>query len=153
MLASFVMMTEVYNFFELMGDMIRNSSLGTMFTYLFFLSPYLIYRTLPISILVAVLVTLGVLSKQNEVTAFKACGVSLLPPRRAHPDRVSMLCSGALFAFNYSIRPLRQPQAGRASATSSRAGVPDVSQARPHLDHGRGLAHLLLPVLRSRPEA
>jgi LPS export ABC transporter permease LptG len=123
-LASFVMMTQVYNFFELMGDMIRNSSLGTMFSYLFFLSPYLIYKTLPISVLVAVLVTLGVLSKQNEVTAFKACGVSL--HRLAAPILiVSILSSGALFAFNYQYVPyanrrqdgLRDVIKGRAKQT------------------------------------
>ena len=103
-LASFVLMTEVYNFFELMGDMIRNSSLVTMFTYLFFLIPQLVYKTLPISVLVAVLVTLGVLSKQNEVTAFKACGVSL--HRLATPILVaSTFFSGALFGFNYSYVP------------------------------------------------
>jgi LPS export ABC transporter permease LptG/LPS export ABC transporter permease LptF len=103
-LASFVLMTEVYNFFELMGDMIRNSSLVTMFTYLFFLLPQLIVWMLPISVLVAVLVTLGVLSKQNEVTAFKACGVSL--HRLATPILIaSTLCSGALFGFNYQYVP------------------------------------------------
>jgi LPS export ABC transporter permease LptG/LPS export ABC transporter permease LptF len=103
-LASFVMMTEVYNFFELMGDMIRNSSLVTMFTYLFFLIPQLVYKTLPISVLVAVLVTLGVLSKQNEVTAFKACGVSLY--RLAAPILIaSTLFSGGLFGFNYQYVP------------------------------------------------
>jgi LPS export ABC transporter permease LptG/LPS export ABC transporter permease LptF len=103
-LASFVLMTEMYNFFELMGDMIRNSSLLTMFTYLFFLLPQLIVWMLPISVLVAVLVTLGVLSKQNEVTAFKACGVSLY--RLAAPILIaSTLCSGALFGFNYQYVP------------------------------------------------
>ena len=103
-LASFVLMTEVYNFFELMGDMIRNSSLVTMFTYLFFLLPQLIVWMLPISVLVAVLVTLGVLSKQNEVTAFRACGVSLY--RLAAPILIaSTLCSGALFGFNYQYVP------------------------------------------------
>jgi LPS export ABC transporter permease LptG/LPS export ABC transporter permease LptF len=123
-LASFVMMTQVYNFFELMGDMIRNSNLPTMFTYLFFLMPYLVYKTLPISVLVAVLVTLGVLSKQNEVTAFKACGVSLY--RMAAPILIaSTLCSGALFGFNYQYVPeanrtqdrLRDQIKGRAKQT------------------------------------
>ena len=60
-----------------MGAVLKNSSLVTMLTYLFLLVPQLVYKTLPISVLVAVLVTLGVLSKQNEVTAFKACGVGL----------------------------------------------------------------------------
>jgi LPS export ABC transporter permease LptG/LPS export ABC transporter permease LptF len=123
-LASFVMMTEVYNFFELMGDMIRNSSLVTMFTYLFFLIPQLVYKTLPISVLVAVLVTLGVLSKQNEVTAFRACGVSLY--RLAAPILIaSTLFSGALFGFNYQYVPdanrkqdkLRDEIKGRAKQT------------------------------------
>jgi LPS export ABC transporter permease LptG len=87
-----------------MGDMLRNSTLVTMFTYLFFLIPQLVYRLLPISVLMAVLVTLGVLSKQNEVTAFKACGVSLY--RLAAPVLIaSVLCGGALFGFDYSYVP------------------------------------------------
>jgi LPS export ABC transporter permease LptG/LPS export ABC transporter permease LptF len=103
-LASFVSMTEVFNFFELMGDMLRNSNLVTMLTYLFFLIPQLVYRLLPISVLMAVLVTLGVLSKQNEVTAFKACGVSLY--RMAAPVLIaSTLACGALFGFDYSYVP------------------------------------------------
>lgn len=103
-LVAFVSMIEVYNFFELMGDMLKNSSLVTMFTYLFFLTPKLVYDTLPISVLVAVLVTLGVLSKQNEVTAFKACGVSL--HRLAAPILiVCTLFTGALFGFNYAYVP------------------------------------------------
>jgi LPS export ABC transporter permease LptG len=103
-LAAFVSMIEVWNFFELTGDMLKNSSLVVLFKFLFFLIPQLVYRTLPISILVAVLVTLGVLSKQNEVTAFKACGVSLY--RLAAPILVSStLFAGALFAFNYQYVP------------------------------------------------
>lgn len=103
-LASFVSMEEVFTFFELMGDMLKNSNLITMFTYMFFLIPQLIYRLLPISVLVSVLVTFGVLSKQNEVTAFKACGVSLF--RLALPVLVmSVLFSGGLFGFDFSYVP------------------------------------------------
>lgn len=104
-LASLVSMILVYNFFELMGDSIRNKiSLAKMFTYLFFLTPEMIYEQLPISILVGVLISLGVLSKQNEIAAFKACGVSLY--RLAAPILVgSTLFSGALFAFDYLYVP------------------------------------------------
>ena len=50
--------------------------------------------------LVAVLATFGVMSKNNEVTAFKACGVSLF--RLAMPVlMVSVLLSGGLFAFDF----------------------------------------------------
>ena len=40
MLASFVSLVLIFNFFELISDMLRNNiSLWKMFTYLFFLSP------------------------------------------------------------------------------------------------------------------
>jgi LPS export ABC transporter permease LptG/LPS export ABC transporter permease LptF len=104
-LATLISMFLVFNFFELTGDMIRNHiSLRTMFTYLFFLTPYYVYLLSPICVLIAVLANLGVLSKQNEVTAFRACGVSLF--RLAMPILlVSVLFSGGLFAFDYNYLP------------------------------------------------
>ena len=101
MLASFVSLVLIFNFFELISDMLRNNiSLWKMFTYLFFLSPQLIYDLLPPSVLVAVLAAFGVMSKQNEITAFKACGVSLF--RLAAPVLLgSTLLSGGLFAFDF----------------------------------------------------
>jgi LPS export ABC transporter permease LptG/LPS export ABC transporter permease LptF len=103
--ASFVSMFLIFNFFELTGDMIRNHiPLRKMFAYLFFLIPMLIYNLVPICVLVAVLANLGMLSKQNEVTAFKACGVSLF--RLSLPILfVSILLSGGLFAFDYYYLP------------------------------------------------
>ena len=105
LLSSFIALTLVFNFFDLMNDMVRNKiPLSVMFTYLFFLTPELVYRTLPVSVLVAVLVALGVLSKQNEITAFKACGVSLY--RLALPILVgSTALSGGLFAFEHYYVP------------------------------------------------
>ncbi len=124
-LASFVSMSQIYNFFELLGDIVRNQiSLTKVFTYLLFLTPQLIYKTLPISVLVGVLVTFGVLTKHNEVTAFKACGVSL--HRLAIPILVaSAVLSGALFAFDHYYVPeanrrqdaLRNEIKGRAVQT------------------------------------
>jgi len=102
MLVSFVSLILIFNFFELMGDMVRNSNLRTMLTYLFFLTPYEIYQMTPICVLVAVLLTLGVMSKQNEITAFKACGVSLY--RLAAPLLlVSVVLASGLFGFDYYI--------------------------------------------------
>ena len=125
MLASFVSLELIRNFFELIGDMMRNNiPLWKMFTYLFFLTPQLIYEMLPVSILVAVLVAFGVLSKQNEVTAFRACGVSLY--RLAVPVLLgSTLFSGGLFAFDFYYVPdanrkqdaLRDEIKGRATQT------------------------------------
>jgi LPS export ABC transporter permease LptG/LPS export ABC transporter permease LptF len=104
-LATFVFMAQVYNFFELLGDIVAHKiPLSTVFTYLLFLAPKLIYDTLPISVLVAVLVTYGIMTKNNEITAFKACGVSLY--RLAMPVLlVSALFSVALFAFDFYYVP------------------------------------------------
>jgi len=66
LLASFVSMTLVLQFFELIGDMIRNKiPLVKMFTYLFFLTRNCL-RHAAISILVAVLVAFGVLSSRTR---------------------------------------------------------------------------------------
>jgi LPS export ABC transporter permease LptG/LPS export ABC transporter permease LptF len=128
-LATFVFMFLIFNFFDLTGDMIRNKiSLRTMFTYLLFLSPLTIYDFAPICVLVAALANLGVLSKQNEVTAFRACGVSLF--RLALPILlVASIFSGALFAFDYYYLPaanrrqdrLRDQIKGRPAHTYYRA--------------------------------
>lgn len=105
LLVSFVMMTEVFTFFELLGDIIRNNiETAKTTSYLIFLSPQLIYQTTPVSVLVGVLVTFGILSKSNEVTAFKACGVSL---HRLSMSilLMSLVLSASLFAFDYYYVP------------------------------------------------
>ncbi|HEV8412987.1 MAG TPA: LptF/LptG family permease [Bryobacteraceae bacterium] len=100
-LVSFVLMFHVFTFFELLSDIIRNHiPMNRVFTYLFFLTPRLIYRFTPVSVLTAVLVVFGVLTKNNEVTAFKACGVSMY--RLTVPVLVGgFLLSGGLFAFDH----------------------------------------------------
>jgi LPS export ABC transporter permease LptG/LPS export ABC transporter permease LptF len=104
-LTAFVLMTEVYTFFELLSDIIKNKiPMGRVLTYLYFLAPMLIYDSTPLSAMVAVLVTFGVMSKHNEVVAFKTCGVSL------HRLSIPVLITGSLislglFAFDYYYVP------------------------------------------------
>jgi LPS export ABC transporter permease LptG/LPS export ABC transporter permease LptF len=124
-LASLVFMTEIFNFFELLGDLVRNKiPMSELLEYLFFLTPQLIYFLAPFGVLVAVLVTFGVLTKYNEVTAFKASGVSLY--RLTAPVLLaSVVLSGGLFAFDYYYVPqanrrqdaLRDHIKGRAPQT------------------------------------
>ena len=104
-LTAFVLMTEVFTFFELLGDIVKNKIPMTLVvTYLYYLAPMLIYDSTPLSAMVAVLVTFGVMTKHNEVVAFRACGVSL--HRLAVPVLLSSLSLGALlFAFDYYYVP------------------------------------------------
>ena len=105
LLVSFVVLTEVFTFFELLSDIVKNQiPMSKVFAYLFYLTPKLLYDSTPISVLVAVLVTFGVMSKHNEVTAFKASGVSL--HRLAVPVLLaSAMLSTALFAFDHYYVP------------------------------------------------
>src|SRR4029077_6212799 len=98
---SFVLMFHVFTFFELLSDIIKNHiPIGKVISYLFFLSPRLIYRFTPISVMTSVLVVFGILAKNNEVTAFKACGVSVF--RLTVPILAGgLLLSGGLFAFDH----------------------------------------------------
>jgi len=105
LVAALVALIEVYTFFELLGDMMKNDiGMSTMLDYLYHLAPSLIYQLTPIGILVASLICFGILTKYNEVTAFKAGGVSV--HRLAAPVLVaSMIASVLLFAFDHYYIP------------------------------------------------
>jgi len=105
LLVSFVALTHVFTFFELLGDIVNNGiPMSRVLTYHLFLTPKLIYDSTPVSVLVAVLVTFGVLSKNNEVTAMKACGISMY--RLATPVLLaSGLLSAGLLAFDHYYVP------------------------------------------------
>ena len=77
-LSTFVVLTLVFTFFELLGDIVRNRvALITVGEYLMNVVPSMIYLMTPLSVLIAVLVTFGLLQKSNELTAMKATGISL----------------------------------------------------------------------------
>ena len=101
LLATFVLMVQVFTFFELLSDIIKNHiPMDHVLTYHLFLTPRLIYELTPFGVLAAVLVAFAILTKHNEVTAMKACGVSVY--RLAAPILIAgVVLSGALFAFDH----------------------------------------------------
>jgi LPS export ABC transporter permease LptG/LPS export ABC transporter permease LptF len=77
-LAGFVMLMLVFTFFEMMGDILRHHiRLYTVGDYLLNLTPSMIYQIAPLAVLIAVLVTFGVLNRNSEIVAMKATGISL----------------------------------------------------------------------------
>ena len=104
-LISFVVIQHIYTFFELIGDMIRNHiGMNVMLRYLMYLTPKYLYDSTPISVLVAVLVRFSILSKNNEVTAFKASGISVY--RLAIPVVLAaVVLSVGLFVFDHTVVP------------------------------------------------
>jgi LPS export ABC transporter permease LptG/LPS export ABC transporter permease LptF len=104
-LVSFILLLLVFTFFELLSDIIRNRTpLVTVGEYLIDLIPSLLYNVTPAGVLVAVLVTFGVLTRTNEFTAMKATGISLY--RVIVPILlISALLAVALFLFDESYLP------------------------------------------------
>ena len=120
----FVTMVQVFTFFDLLGDIVKNH---IPMSHVVHVSPVpdaeADLRHPADSVLVAVLVTFGVMTKNNEVTAFKACGISVR--RLGLPVLLmSALLSIALFAFDYSLLPeptrYRTPSSTRSKAARSR---------------------------------
>ena len=76
---AFITLLLVFTLFELLGDILRNGvSVLTVGAYLLNVTPYFLYYPIaPMSMLLAVLVTFGLLQRSNEITAIKATGISL----------------------------------------------------------------------------
>ncbi|HEV2420985.1 MAG TPA: LPS export ABC transporter permease LptF [Candidatus Acidoferrales bacterium] len=105
MLASFMILFDAFTLFDLLGDIAKNHiPISVVVNYFAHLLPMMVYQLLPLAALVATLITLGLLAKNNEITAFRASGVSLF--RLALPLILAgVLLSGAMFLLDDSILP------------------------------------------------
>lgn len=104
-LAGFVLLMLVFTFFDLVGDILRNHiSLTTVGQYLVNLTPSMLYQIAPLAVLIAVLVTFGVLNRNSEVVAMKATGISLY--RLVVPIvSISAILSVSMFLFDQYYLP------------------------------------------------
>jgi LPS export ABC transporter permease LptF/LPS export ABC transporter permease LptG len=95
----------IFDFFQLLGDIVRNQiSPQLVVEYYWYLTPQVFYLMLPLSILVATLVSFGLLSKSNEITAIKSAGISLY--RISIPILVGAgLFSGSMFLLGNNYLP------------------------------------------------
>jgi LPS export ABC transporter permease LptG/LPS export ABC transporter permease LptF len=99
-LATFLILALAFTFFELLTDIVRNKvPVIMLMEYLLNLSPSLLYLMAPVAVLLAVLITFGLLEKSSELTAMKATGISIY--RAALP--VIVVCAifaAAMFVFD-----------------------------------------------------
>lgn len=104
-LSGFVMLMLVFTFFELVGDILRNHiPLSTVGAYLVNLTPSMLYQIAPLAVLIAVLVTFGVLNRNSELVAMKATGISLY--RLVIPIvSIAAILSVSLFLFDQFYLP------------------------------------------------
>jgi LPS export ABC transporter permease LptF/LPS export ABC transporter permease LptG len=105
LLAGFVLIFDAFTLFDLLGDIARNHvPFLTVVNYLRYLIPLMIYQLAPLATLVATLVSLAILAKNNEVIALKASGISLY--RLVVPLLLAgILVSGCLFLLDDTFLP------------------------------------------------
>jgi LPS export ABC transporter permease LptF/LPS export ABC transporter permease LptG len=105
LLAGFVVIFDAFTLFDLLGDIARNHiSWLVVLNYFRFLVPLMVYQLCPLAALVGTLVTLGMMAKNNEVTAFKASGISLY--RLCLPLVLAgVLLSGGMFLLDDTYLP------------------------------------------------
>lgn len=89
----------ISTFIDLSDKLFKGTTtLPTILRYFWFATPQFVYYIIPISVLIAALVTIGLLTKHSELVVIKACGISLY--RVAAPLLLfAALASGVLFAL------------------------------------------------------
>jgi LPS export ABC transporter permease LptF/LPS export ABC transporter permease LptG len=93
----------ISTFIDLSDKLFKGETTGfRLLEYFWYATPQFSYYVLPIATLVATLVTVGLLTRNSELTVMKACGVSLY--RAVLPIfLLSLLWSGLLFGMSESI--------------------------------------------------
>jgi LPS export ABC transporter permease LptG/LPS export ABC transporter permease LptF len=93
----------ISTFLDLSDKVFKGDATWAMLgTYFIYITPQYAYYILPLAVLLAALVTVGVLTKNNELVVMKACGISLY--RVAVPMLVCAAATGALlFGLEESI--------------------------------------------------
>jgi LPS export ABC transporter permease LptF/LPS export ABC transporter permease LptG len=101
-LSTFLVLVVVFTLFELLGDILRNQiPTSVVAEYLLNVTPYLMYTVAPLVMLLAVLVTFGLMQRSNEITALKASGTSIYRVVTPVVGAAAVLAAGLFFADQF----------------------------------------------------
>jgi LPS export ABC transporter permease LptF/LPS export ABC transporter permease LptG len=101
-LSTFLILLLVFTLFELLGDILRNQTPFTVVAeYLLNVTPYLLYSVAPLIMLLAVLITFGLMNRSNEITAIKATGTSIYRIVMPVIAAAAVLAAGLFFADQF----------------------------------------------------
>jgi len=103
----------ISTFIDLAPHLYRGSATAAMLLrYYYWVTPEYIYYIIPMSVLVATLVTIGLLTKNSELIVMRACGISLY--RSAAPLLFfALIFSGLLFAVEEYVMPMSHEESLR----------------------------------------
>jgi lipopolysaccharide export LptBFGC system permease protein LptF len=103
----------ISTFIDLVDKLFRGEATAALLGRFFlFQTPQFVYFVIPMAVLIATLVTVGVMTKNSELLVMRACGVSLY--RTAVPLLLlGLLASGLLFALQEGVLSLTNREADR----------------------------------------
>jgi lipopolysaccharide export system permease protein len=102
---TFVLLYVVVDFFDRLTILLKNHAPGTAaLRYFLFKIPLMITQIMPPAVLTAMLVSLGMLSRRNEIIALRASGVSLYQTAVPLVGLAALISVGTL-AWNESVVP------------------------------------------------
>jgi lipopolysaccharide export system permease protein len=100
--SSFLVLLLVFTLFELLGDILRNQTPAFVVAeYLLNVAPYLLYSVAPLIMLLAVLITFGLMNRSNEITAIKATGTSIYRVIMPVMTAAAVLAAGLFLADQF----------------------------------------------------
>jgi LPS export ABC transporter permease LptF/LPS export ABC transporter permease LptG len=101
-LSAFMVLLLVFTLFELLSDILRNQTpFIVVAEYLLNVTPYLLYSVAPLIMLLAVLITFGLMNRSNEITAIKATGTSIYRIVTPVLIAAAVLAAGLFFADQF----------------------------------------------------
>ncbi len=101
-LSAFMVLLLVFTLFELLSDILRNQTpFIVVVEYLLNVTPYLLYSVAPLIMLLAVLITFGLMNRSNEITAIKATGTSVYRIVTPVLIAAALLSTGLFFADQF----------------------------------------------------
>src|SRR5207247_78223 len=104
-LAAFVVIYITAEFFDRLDGFLRHDvASGTIVRYFVFKLPLVVTQVTPFAVLVGALVGLGLLARQNEFVALRACGVSVWQITTPLLVLAALISAGA-FAWNEAVVP------------------------------------------------
>lgn len=105
-LSAFVGIYLLIDFFEKIGDFLDHQAVAAQYLSFFLNSiPVIISQVLPLAVLMTMVLTLGTLSRTNEITAMRSCGLSLWHIISSLMV-LSLLVSGLQLIVNEHLAPL-----------------------------------------------
>jgi LPS export ABC transporter permease LptG len=110
-LSAFLVLLLVFTLFELLGDILRNQTPPIVVAeYLLNVAPYLLYSVAPLIMMLAVLITFGLMNRANEITAIKATGTSIYRIVTPVLITAAVLATGLFFADQFYLPHTNQRQ-------------------------------------------